>query len=252
MAPLSVVIITKNVEDQIRACLESVKWADEIVVVDSGSNDQTLNICREYGCRVIDAEWQSFGANKALGVQAAKYDWILSLDADERVTPPLAVRIQDILKSGDTLAGYKIRFRTLYLGREILFSDWRNEYHLRLFNRGTGRFNEDILHESFKTDGPVGQIKEYILHNSFPSLNIHLQKINRYGLLAARQKYEAGKRSSIKGSVLRGLFAFIRIYILKAGFLDGKIGFVLAINNAFATYIKYLMLWEKQQSTKND
>ncbi len=257
MKPLSVVIITRNEERNIRACLDSVKWADEIVVVDSGSSDGTIAICREYGCKIIEAEWKGFGANKAAGVQAAKNDWILSLDADERVTPELAQKIKEILASDHLADGYKIRFRTLYLGRQIRFSDWQNEYHLRLFNRRRGSFNDAILHESLNLNGRTEKIKAPIIHNSFPTLAVHLQKIARYGQLAAEQKSAAGKKSGVCGAVLRGLFAFVRIYILKAGFLDGRMGFVLAINNGFAAYMKYLMLWEKQlnpnaERKKND
>jgi glycosyltransferase involved in cell wall biosynthesis len=248
MQKLSVAIVCKNEEDNIGRCLESVKWADEIVVVDSGSTDNTVKICCDFGCRVIESEWLGFGKTKAFAVSSVKNDWVLSLDADEQVTPPLKRDIERALESESPIVGYYIRFITFYLGHKIRFSGWQNEYHLRLFNRKAGSYNEHIIHEGLDLEGERGKLRSPIYHYSFPSLTKHLEKMARYAELSSEKKASEGKSVTLGGVIGRGLFTFIQIYFLRLGFLDGRYGLILAINNAFANYIKYLMLWKR----KND
>lgn len=243
MSKISVVIITLNEERNIERCLKSVTWADEIVVVDSGSMDTTLDICRRYGCRVVTISWEGYGRAKQRGVEEATNDWILSLDADEEATPELSRRLQQ-LAAAPTAEGYRIRRRSFYLGKPIRHSGWTKDYPLRFFNRRYGRFNDKIVHEGVELEGRVGVIQEALLHYTFPTVLSHLQKIQRYAQLGAEEKAACGKKAGVGMAVLRGMFEFFRIYVIRLGFLDGRRGMVLAVNSAFAAYMKYLMLWE--------
>ncbi|MDZ7315339.1 MAG: glycosyltransferase family 2 protein [candidate division KSB1 bacterium] len=243
MSKISVVIITLNEERNIERCLCSVNWADEIIVVDSGSTDATLDICRRQGCRIVPIEWQGYGKAKQRGVEEAKNDWIFSIDADEEATPELRLRLQQ-LASAPTAEGYRIRRRSFYLGKLVRFSGWRNDYPLRFFNRRFGRYNDKVVHEGVEVQGRVGVIQEPLLHYTFPTVSSHLQKIERYARLGAEEKAAHGKKSSVGKAVLRGMLEFLRIFVMRLGFLDGRRGLVLAVNSAFAAYVKYLMLWE--------
>ncbi len=252
MNKLSVTIITLNEERNIERCLNSVKWADEIVVVDSGSTDRTLDVCRSFGCNIVQTEWLGFGRTKQLAVESASNDWIFSIDSDEQMTPKLAERIQSILNQPENeMIAYRVNRRSFYLGKLIKHSGWNRDYPLRLFNRTYGRFNEKPVHEGVDFQGQVNELEEILLHYTFPTLTSHIQKIETYSHLGALEKAERGKSTSVCGAVFRGMLEFVRIYVFKAGFLDGKHGLILAINSAFAAYMKYLMLWEqtKQPNT---
>lgn len=246
MNKVSVTIITLNEERNIRRCLESVKWADEIVVVDSGSTDRTLQICRSFGCTIVETEWLGYGRTKQLAVESASNDWIFSLDADEEMTSELTQRIQRILLQQDPdCYGYRINRRSFYLGKLVKHSGWTSDFPLRFFHRQHGHFSDKAVHEGVELSGPVGQINEILLHYTFPTLSSHLEKIKTYSQLGALEKAQSGKTAGVCGAVLRGMLEFIRIYVFKAGFLDGKHGLILAINSSFAAYMKYLMLWEE-------
>lgn len=245
MNKLSVVIITLNEERNIERCLQSVAWADEIVVVDSGSTDATLDICGRFGCKIVRTPWLGFGRTKQAAVDAASFDWIFSIDADEQVTPELAQRLLAIAASPAEFQGYRINRRSFYLGKLIRHSGWTHDYPLRFFNRQFGRFNDKPVHEGIELRGKVGEIEQVLLHYTFPTLASHIAKIERYAALGALEKVEKGRTSSVGRAVLRGAMEFLRIYFLKAGFLDGSHGMILAVNSAFAAYMKYLMLWEK-------
>ncbi len=246
MSKLSVTIITLNEERNIERCLKSVQWADEIVVVDSGSTDQTLDICRQYDCNIMETEWLGFGRTKQLAVDSASNDWIFSIDADEEMTPELAQRLRNILQMSEhKVYAYRINRRSFYLGKLIKHSGWNRDYPLRFFNRLYGHFNDKPVHEGVESSGEVQEIHEMLLHYTFPTLTSHLKKIEQYSRLGALEKAERGKSAGVCGAVLRGLLEFVQIYIFKAGFLDGKRGLILAVNSAFAAYMKYLMLWEE-------
>jgi hypothetical protein len=245
MNKLSVVIITLNEEKNIERCLRSVQWADEIVVVDSGSADATLDICRRYNCNIVQVEWPGFGRAKQTAVEAASFDWIFSIDADEQVTPELEQRLLSIAAAPAEFQGFRINRRSFYLGKLIRHSGWTRDYPLRFFNRQFGRFNDKPVHEGVELQGRVGEIEQVLLHYTFPTLSSHIAKIERYAALGALEKAEKGKTSGVRRAVLRGAMEFLRIYIFNAGFLDGRHGVILAANSAFAAYMKYLMLWEK-------
>jgi len=244
---LSVVIITRNEERNIRGCLASVRWADEVVVVDSGSTDNTVGLCRQSGCRVIETEWLGFGRTKRLAVDSASNDWILALDADEQVSASLRQSIADLFGTGPDRNGYRVKRRTFYLGREVRHCGWNHDYPVRLFHRKHGNFNERTVHESVQLSGPAGTIEEAILHYSYPTVHSHLQKMERYAELGAEAMLGQGRRSSVPLALLHGAGKFLKMYVWQLGFLDGQTGFLLALHSAFGVYWKYVKLWEQNR-----
>ncbi len=247
MEKLSVVIITLNEEKNIERCLLSVSWADEIVVVDSGSTDRTVEICRNLGGRVIKTAWQGFGPTKRFAVQQARYDWILSIDADEQVTPALRAKIQTLLQNPDPQIAYRIKRFPYYLGHRIRYCGWQNDYPLRLFNRHFGNFNTKPVHEGVEFNGSVRYLQEGLNHFTYPTLSDHIRKMNRYSELSLQDRPQ-GKKVGVLGAIGRGWFKFFKMYVLNGGFLDGSMGFVLCVNSAFGVYLKYLKQWERQRS----
>lgn len=246
MEKISVVIITKNEEKNIERCLKSVQWADEIVVVDSGSIDRTIEICLQYGCKIIDTEWMGFGRTKKLCVDSASYDWIFSIDADEEVTESLCGRIKEILSSQEKYKGYRIKRNSFYLGRMIKYC-WGRDFPLRLFNRRYGNFNDKTIHESVRMKGPVNKIKEPMLHYAYPSIESHIKKMSLYSSLGAERLFGEGKRAFLLNAVSRGFFKFLKMYLLQMGFLDKKEGFVLSVMSAFGVSLKYFKFWEMRR-----
>ncbi|MCU0645391.1 MAG: glycosyltransferase family 2 protein [bacterium] len=243
---LSVTIITKNEEHNIERCLKSVQWADEIVVVDDGSTDRTPEICQQFTPKVIHSDWLGFGLLKQLAVNSAIHDWIFSIDSDEEVSEPLKEKIMTILENPQ-LNGFRIKRESFYLGKKIRHCGWERDYQLRLFNRKFGNFNDKPVHESVSISGEVGKIEEPLYHYTYPTVQSHIEKMNRYSDLGLELLVNRQKRASIGGAVMRGLAKFFKMYILQRGFLDGKIGFVLCYNSAFGVYLKYLKLWEKNR-----
>ncbi|APF18572.1 glycosyl transferase family 2 [Caldithrix abyssi DSM 13497] len=243
MEKLSAVIITFNEERNIGRCLKSLDWVDEIVVVDSGSSDRTVEICETHGAKVVKSEWLGFGKTKHFAVEQAANNWILSIDADEEVTPQLKQKIQSILKNPDATVAYRIKRQAFYLGRPVKHAGWQKDYPLRLFNRQNGNFNDREVHESVEFNGQVQYIQEPLLHYTYPTISSHIQKMDRYTNLTVG---EHAQKATILGSVARAFFKFLKMYFLKGGFLDGRIGFVLCFNSAFGIYLKYIKLWEKR------
>lgn len=244
MTPITATIVARNEAANIRRCLDSLRWVDEIVVVDNQSSDVTGEICRAFGCRVLVSEWLGFGRMKQMAVDAARNDWILALDADEEVSDVLRERLQALLASEPPRAGYRIRFQGYYLGRAIRHAGWGHEHHVRLFDRRRGRYADRRLHESWQPEGPKGELDEPILHHAYPTIAAHLEKIDRYGRLAAQQLFDEGQRASLIGSGARGAHRFLKMYLVQGGWLDGREGFVLAAISAFGVFNKYLRLWE--------
>jgi glycosyltransferase involved in cell wall biosynthesis len=252
MAHLSVILITKDESANIGACLESVCWADEIVVVDAGSEDDTVAICRNYTDKVyIHEDWPGFGAQKNRALGYATGEWVLSLDADERVSPALREEIEQALAS-NRLDAYAIPRLSTYCGRPIHHSGWWPDHVLRLFKRGCGHFSNSRIHERLIVAGACGQLCEPLFHESFRSLEEVLDKVNRYSTESARMLYEQGRRGGLGTAIGHGLWTFLRTYVLKAGFLDGREGLMLAISNAEGSYYRYLKLaYLNGQATNN-
>ena len=240
---LSVILITKNEAAHIRACLESVAWADEIVVVDSGSSDDTVAIAREFTLHVYVHDWPGFGAQKNRALGYATNEWVFSIDADERVTPELRAAIEAVLRKGDdTCSAYRVSRLSSYCGRFMRHSGWHPDPVVRLFKRDAAHFSDDLVHERLLVEGQVGQLDGELLHYAFDNLEEVLHKVNRYSSAGAVMLQQRGRNASLSGAVLRGLWSFLRTYILRGGFLDGREGFMLAASNAEGTYYRYLKL----------
>lgn len=241
LSSLSVIIITKNEAANIRDCIESVKWADEIVVVDAGSTDETVQICQELGARVYVHDWPGFGVQKNRALAYATKDWVLSLDADERVTPESHAEMMRGM-SADNVQGYHIPRRSQFCGRFVYHSGWYPDYVLRLFKRGSGRFSDSLVHETVLLDGVTSRFKNPLLHYSYLTKADVERKVEQYSTAAAHQMLQAGKRASLAAAVLRGSWAFVRTFILRLGVLDGVTGWNIARMNARTTYLKYRKL----------
>lgn len=242
-ARLSVIVITKNEQIHIRACLESVAFAHEIIVVDSGSTDETVEIARAMGAKVtVTSDWPGFGPQKNRALDQATGDWVLSIDADERVTPELAQLIQQEIAQPQGTA-YRIARLSEFAGRWMRHSGWWPDRVLRLFKRGTARFNEAKVHESVQTTAPVLTLEGHFLHYPYASLEVFIDKINRYSSDAARQMQAKGKTTSLPAIAGHASWTFVRHYVVRRGFLDGPQGFILACMAASGSLFRYSKLW---------
>ena len=256
---ISATIITFNEESNIRAACETVAWADEIVVVDSNSTDATRELASASGARVITNPWPGFGAQKQFAVEQAQYEWIFSLDADERVSDELKRSIDELRKKPESeLAdGYEIPRRTYYQQRWIRGGGWYPDRQLRLFKKSHGRWKDRHIHESVAMNpgARIDRLNGDLLHYTSPDAAHHHRMIGeRYAPLAARQMFEEGRRTSMFGVASAGPAAFIRSLILKGGLRDGFAGFTIATFAAHHAFLKHLMLWEKQtaKNTNSD
>lgn len=242
---LSVIIITLNEAHNIERALQSVTFADEIIVVDAGSTDDTVAICQAFGARVIQtSDWPGFGRQKQRALEQAQRTWVLSIDADEVVTPDLAAAIKQACQS-KTEQGFFVTMENMYCGRVMRHGNWKGGKKLRLFRRSAGCFSDVPVHEAVIVAGPTGTLNGKLRHFTHPTLDAALSKLNRYTTVAAESRVQRGKTTSLSRALTHGLWAFIKGYILRAGFLDGKEGFLLAILNAeasFYTYAKMLYL----------
>jgi len=247
MAKLSVVVICFNEEAILEKCLSAVQWADEIVVLDSFSMDRTLEIARQHTKRVFQNEWQGYARQKALALTYASHPWILSLDADEVVSPALAEEIQAILARDADLAGYRIPRMTFYLGR-FLRHCWYPDFKVRLFQKALGRWSEDEVHETIVLEGPSGKLEHPLLHYSFPSIREHLGTIQQYTSLGSAALARSGRSFSVVRLLGSPLFMFLQQYIGKRGFLDGIPGLVASVLSAFHEFVKYAKLYELEKN----
>jgi glycosyltransferase involved in cell wall biosynthesis len=247
---ISAVLITLNEEKNIAAALESVSWADEILVVDSGSSDGTQEVAQAVGARVIAHEWEGFSRQKQFATDAAAFDMVLSVDADERVSPELQSQIAKVKDGANPADGYRIPRLAHYMGRPIRHSGWYPDRQVRLFDRRRGRWKESLVHESVAMDASAGieDLSGDILHFPVENAAHHHRMIGeRYAPLAARQMLADGRRTSVPKLLASGPAAFIRSYIVKGGFLDGLPGFVIAGFAAHHAFLKHLMLLELQR-----
>jgi glycosyltransferase involved in cell wall biosynthesis len=249
---LSIAIITQDEERNIGACLKSVAWADELIVVDSGSTDRTPAICAEFGARIIrTSDWPGFGAQKNRALEACSGDWVLSLDADERVTGELRAEIERTL-AAPRFDVYEAPRRSTYCGRFIRYAGWSPDYTRRLLKRGAARFSDARVHENLETDRPVGRLAAPLIHYSFRSLEQVLDKTNRYSTASAQMLIARGKAPGLGTAIAHGLAAFLRTYVLKLGFLDGKYGFMLAVSNAEGSYYRYVKAMLAAETRRDD
>jgi len=243
---LSVIIITKNESDHIGRCLKSVSWADEIIVLDSGSSDDTVSICKQFTPHVYETDWPGFGPQKQRALDKATGNWVLSIDSDEQITEELKLEIQQAMKI-DTITGFEIPRLSSYCGRQIKHGGWWPDHVLRLFQRKAGHFTDDIVHERIVVGGQVKKLQNPILHEAFINPEEVLHKVNSYSSLGAKKLFEKGQSTSLKKAILKAFWTFFRTYIIKASFLDGSQGLMLAISNAEGAYYKYLKLLDLQK-----
>jgi len=252
MPTLSVILITRNEEANLRDCLASLDGlANQIVVVDTQSTDKTLEIAKGFKALLATpSDWPGFGPQKNRALDLASCDWVLSLDADERLTPELRQEIRDALANPKANC-YAIPRLSWYCGRFMRHSGWTPDYVDRLFKRGTARFSSDLVHERLIPQGPVLKLKHQMLHYSFMNQDQVRAKMERYSTDSAQQAFSKGKKGNPIKAVLHGAWSFIRTYFLRAGFLDGPQGFSLACSNAQGTYYRYMKLWRLHQIARS-
>jgi glycosyltransferase involved in cell wall biosynthesis len=238
-------VITKNEEANIGPCLDALAFCDERIVVDAGSADRTVALAREKGARIETHDWQGFGAQKNFALSLAQGDWVLSVDADERVSPALAREIERAVAEGRA-DGYEIPRRSSFVGREMRHSGWFPDYVLRLFRRGKARFSDDLVHERVVCDGPVARLTEHLAHDSVTRLEQAISRVDRYSTAGAAMLVASGRRVSFAQGITHGIWSFFRAYVLRLGFLDGHAGFLLAVANAEGTYYRYMKAWLAQ------
>ncbi|HEX7055241.1 MAG TPA: glycosyltransferase family 2 protein [Burkholderiales bacterium] len=246
-APVSVVLITRNAAGVLDACLESVSFADEIVLVDSASNDGTQDIAARRGARVVQKEWLGFGRQKQFAVEQAKHDWVLCLDADERVSPELAASIQQAL-ANPVSPVYRMARRNRFLGRWLSHGEGYPDWSPRLFNRLNARWSDDLVHEKVLYAVTPGTLQGDLLHDSYDDLATYLERQNRYTTLAARQAYEMGKSAGPLHLLASPVVRFFKFYVLRLGFLDGLPGLVHISIGCMNSYVKYAKLMELRRS----
>lgn len=245
---ISVVVITKNEAHNLRACLESVSWCDRAIIVDSGSTDGTVELARGLGADVfVSDSWPGFGPQKNVALSKVDTEWVLSIDADERVTPELRADILSAMKSA-TQSVYAMPRLSQFCGRFIRHAGWYPDPVVRLFRRGAARFSDDLVHEKLVFEGTAGMLAHPLLHYSYRDYSDVLRKIEAYSSAGARQAYAAGKRATPGKALIHGVWAFLRTYVMRLGVLDGVQGFGVACMNAQASYYKYIKLWHLAQT----
>jgi glycosyltransferase involved in cell wall biosynthesis len=241
--PVSVTVITRNEASNIEACLASVAWADERLVVDCGSTDDTVARATKAGARVVTRDWPGYAAQKNVAAAEAKHDWILSIDADERVTPELAGEIQHVLASEPSAAGYRMPRVTFHLGRWIRTTDWYPDPQLRLYDRRRARWQAKRVHESVTVDGRVDRLTHDLQHYAYRDIAHHHATMDRYTTLAAEEMFDAGWRAGVFGLTAHPAAAFVRNYVLRRGVLDGTPGLIISAMNAHYVFLKFAKLW---------
>ena len=252
MPKLSVTVVAKNEAADLGAALASVAWADEIVVVDSHSSDGTVAVARQHTDRVVVHDWLGHIEQKNYAASLASHDWILSLDADERVTPALADEIKTTLAAGPRDAAFEIPRVTWHLGRWVRTTDWYPDYQDRLYDRRRARWTGRYVHESLTTDGSSGRLRGEIQHYAYRDIADHLETIDRYTTLAARQMHEDGRRAGLLQIAGHPPLAFLRNYIARGGIRDGVPGLIISSMNAYYVLLKFAKLWELDRLDDQD
>lgn len=241
MIELTAVVITRNEETNLPRCLDALKFADEIIVLDNGSTDRTVEIARARGVQVRTIDWHGFGPAKQTGVDSARGKWILSVDADEVVSPELASEIRKAIES-DKFAGYQIPRLTSFLGKWIRHSGWYPDHVLRLFRKDKGRFDGAVVHEQVVVDGSIGSLQSDLLHYSYPTLEQYFAKFDRYTTIGAEQALAQGRRATTFDLTIRPAAAFLKHFVARQGFLDGIEGLMISSFSSLAVMVKYAKL----------
>ncbi len=250
MPKLSVTIVAQDEEADIGDCVASVAWADEVIVVDGGSRDRTVEIAERGGARVIRQSWLGYAAQKNFALDHATHEWVFSLDADERVTSELRTEIATVLDRGPEYEGYEVPRRSYFLGQWMRHGGWYPDYNLRLFRRGKGRFRERAVHEGVDVEGRVGRLRAPIDHYTYRTLSEYVQRMDHYSTLAASELRREGVSAGPMDILVRPAATFLRMYVVQRGFLDGFRGVILAGCYASYTLFKYAKAWEAARASK--
>lgn len=248
MEKISVIVITRNEEHNIESCLQSVNWADEIIVIDAESKDSTVELAKKYSDRVFVKKWEGFVSQKRFALNLAKNEWILSIDADERVSRDLKDEI--IRSEPGKYDGFLIRRKNYLFGKQINTCGWNKDYQLRLFKKSNTFLPDKLVHEGFKVTGKTGQLKNVIIHNTYSSLNNYLKKVNEYTTLSAEETYRSRNRVTAFTILTHTFSAFFRYFISLRGFKDGMRGLIISFVNALSTMLTYTKVWEIQNNIK--
>ena len=248
MAKVSAVMIVKNESANLKRCLPALSWTDEIVVLDTGSEDDTVDIAQSFGCKTAKLDvWEGFGKAKQKAVSLAENDWILSLDADELLSNDLQEELKALSRQDFLNCAWRLKRKSFYEGKLIHFCGWQNDCPLRVFNRVKGNFNDLPVHEGVKTEMEKRCCKGILYHSPYPDKETHYQKMRFYGEIRAKELKSKGKKSNPFIAALRGILKFLKMYILQLGFLDGKAGFLLCTRSAWGVWYKYHYLWKLSQ-----
>lgn len=250
---LSVFIICQNEAQDIAACLDTVSWADEIVVVDSGSTDGSQAICLSYGAKLIETnDWPGFGIQKNRALAECQHEWVLSLDADERITAELKDEIISVISQANPILGYEIPRQSFFCEKPIRYSGWKPDYVLRLFKKEAGSFTNVRVHERVILNPitKIGRLNHHMLHYTYRTLNEFHSKVVKYSEAGAQDLIHRGKKVCFMDAITHGVWAFIRTYFLKLGLLDGKEGVLIALGNAESSFYKYAKASFKNASKK--
>ena len=245
---ISAVIITLNEEKNIKRCLNSLKWTDEIIVIDSGSTDKTCDIAKKMGVKVFHNPWPGYGMQKCFGIEKTTHPWVIVIDADEEVTQELAKNIKSAIKSASENSCYKLKRSAYFLGKKIKHGDWGRDWVIRVFPKATFNWSKDPVHEgllAYKNE--AFDLTGELLHHTQDSIHQALNKINHYSTLSADMLIKKGKKSNLLKAILKSKWTFFRAYIIRLGFLDGKVGYVIAKNAEIHTYYKQLKLVYKNK-----
>ncbi len=241
MNRISAILITKNEAENVGKCLDSLTFADEVVVVDSGSADGTEAACRkDPRVRWHSEDWKGYGRQKNSALDKARGPWIFSIDADERATAELADEIGRVDLEGSPARGYRVPRRSFFGGKWVRHGGWYPDYTIRLWRKDAGRFEDRSVHEAVRVSGPVGTLRGDLLHHTYRDTADYVERMNRYSSLAAAELTRRGRRVSASDLLLRPPFTFLRMFLLKRGFLDGELGFRLAVLYSMYTFVKYV------------
>jgi len=251
--PVSAIVVSFNEEENIARCLESIKWCDEIVVVDSFSTDQTLEICRQFTDIVIQRKWTGYRDQKQFAHSQTSNDWVLMVDSDEEVTPALQTEIREALRTdGAKYSGYLVPRLVFYLDRWWRRGGWYPDYDVRLFRRDLATWGGTEPHEKIVVDGRVRRLQNPLHHFSYRNINDHIDRINRFTSISSRELHTVGESWRLADALLRPAVRFCRSYFLKRGFMEGFAGFHVAVTAAMYVFLKYAKLWELELKEKRE
>jgi len=245
--PVTAIVTSFNEECNISDCLASVSWADEVLLVDSGSTDDTLKIAERFKPRILTHEYENAAAQKNWAIPQAKHDWILVVDADERVSPELKIELERLLLRGLELPGYYIKRENYFFGKKVNYCGWQRDYVLRFFDRRRGEYEKKHVHADVKLDGKPGRIKQVLTHYTYRDWDEYFERFGRYTTWAAQDLHEAGKSAGLFNLFVRPVIRFWKQYLWHGGFLDGKTGLILCMLSAFSVFTKYAKLWQRRK-----